>query len=270
MQNQRHVTILLIMLPLSNGCFSQAYVPNRPPASLITHQGELSVSGGIHFPSAGGFDYEAVYAPWDHISTYAAFQFDRFSGLSGAGVAPPTPQYYNNRFGEIGLGYFDSIHWAQYEAYLIAGLGTGSDRKSDLIYYSAYTPTSAYTDTASLSVFRLGIQQNIGIEGSVGSLGVGLGLGYEHLFNLNRNVTNYQLTQFGDSITSSISTHETTPQSAFYAEPIVFISLGAPIAVNSVELFRLHFLFEFWWTYRTDSYASFGSGNESITLSLDF
>ncbi len=227
------------------------------------------MSGGVDFPYASGFDCEAVYAPWDHIATYAAFQFDRFSGLAWAGEAPANPQNYNNRFGEIGLGYYDTIHWAHYEAYLLAGLGTGSDQISYVRYNSPYSSSSGYTDTTSLHVFRLGIQQNIGIGGSDGaSGGVGLGIGYERLYSLSRNVTNYEFIQYDSAQISSA--HETSSQFAFYAEPIIFLSTGGPVAFNGLEFCRLHFLFEFWWTYRTNSYPSFGDENASLTLSLDF
>jgi hypothetical protein len=275
MQRNFQTAIPWIFFPFIMGCaIAEPYVPNRPPVPLITHQGELNVSGGVHFPSASGFDYDAVYAPWNHISTYAALQFDRGNAYSSTAYRTSEPSNYYNHFFEIGLGYFDSIHWAHYEAYLLAGLGTGFDHQNDFRYYSIYSSSSAYTDTTSLHAYRLGVQQNIGIGSSINtSGGVGLGLGYERLFNLNRNVTNYSLTQTSqsdDSVSSSASSHETASQSAFYAEPLIFCSLGVPVAVDGTELFNIRCTVEIWWSYRTNSYPSFGSWNESLSLSLGF
>ena len=126
MRNTWHIALFGIFLPFINGCLSQAYVPNRPPVTLITHEGELTLSGGVHLPEAGGYDFQAVYAAWNHLSLYGAFQLDRFSGLAGSGVAPPSQVDYNNRFFEAGVGYYDSIRWAQYEAFLLAGFGNGA------------------------------------------------------------------------------------------------------------------------------------------------
>jgi hypothetical protein len=256
-----HIAFLWILTPLVAGCMTaKPYVQNRPPVPLITHQGELNISGGIDFPSAGGYDYQAVYAPWDHISFYAGFQFDR--GYEGT-LGPPDSSDYFNRFFELGLGYFDTVHWANYEAYLLAGFGTGSDHLSTI--RDSYS--DSYTDTTTLNVFRLGTQQNIGIEGSAGAIGIGLGLGYERLFNVNRAATSYHVAQTPytfDTVLSDHSYHETSSQAAFYAEPVIFWRLGW----KAVKIMQ-----EIWWAYRTNHNPVFplvGGLNESLTLSLDF
>src|ERR1017187_81007 len=146
--------IQFALLPLVGGCgIPVPYVPSRPPVPLITHQGQLDVSAGVHFPDASGFDYQVVYAPMDHVSTYCAFQFDRRTG--GTYMSGPQADYsnYNNRFFEFGLGYFDSLPWAHFEAFLLGGFGNGTDHQTNF--------TNDQTDTTSLSVFRIGIQQNI-------------------------------------------------------------------------------------------------------------
>lgn len=256
MQKHFHIGIHLVLLPIAMGCaISEPYVPNRPPVPLITHKGELNVSGGLDFPIAAGFDYEAVYAPWNHFSIYGAFQFDR--GWE-ASWGPPDSSTYNNRFFEIGVGYFDSVSWwAQYEAYLQAGIGSGGDRGSPVFLFRGYNTSS---DTTSLNVFRVGIQQNIGTESSVGAIGIGLGLGYEHFSNLNRKYTNYYW-PLSDSIFTSTSGFETSSHSTFYAEPVLFWRFG----YKNVKIME-----EFWLTLNTNSYALFNGGNESLTLSLDF
>ena len=174
MHKRRHHAILCIFLPLAMGCaISEPYVPNRPPVPLITHQGELNVSGGVHFPSASGFDYEAVYAPWNHISTYAAFQFDRGNAYSYTAYRTSDPSnYYNHFFGNRSWIFSDSIHWAHYEAYLLAGLGTGFDHQNDFMYYSGLFFLLLHIPIRpSLHAYRLGIQQNIGIGSSIGASG---------------------------------------------------------------------------------------------------
>jgi len=259
--------ILLFLLPLAAGCFSVPYEQNRPPVPLITHQGELDVSGGIHFPYASGFDYQAVYSPLNHISTYAAFQFDRNNGYQYGGAGSPNIPDYFNRFFEIGLGYFDSIPGAHYEAYLLAGFGSGNDRQTDW-------STSAYqTDTTTLNIFRIGVQQNIGIITETGaSIGAGLGLGYEHLYNLNRNYTNYDKheIEYYDSAIAISSFNETSPQSTLYAEPLIFGSFEFPLLFLGNDFCKMRFTGELWLTYRTNPYPAFGGGNASFTVSLDF
>lgn len=234
------------------------YVPNRPPVPLITHQGELNVSGGVHFPLSPGYDYEIVYAPWDHYSLFGAFQFDR--GWESDGLVGPDTSNYNNRFYEIGFGYFDSPKIAEYElhyeAYLQIGMGTGANHE----YLKIWPGYTASTDTTFLSVFRIGVQQNIGIEGSFGALGVGLGVGYEHFYSLNRTATDYNW-PLSDSLTSSPTVIESSPHSTLYAQPVLFWRFG----YKNVKIMQ-----EFWFTLNTSPYSLFRGGNESLTLSLDF
>ena len=221
----------------------------------MTHQGELNLSGGPHFPLSPGYDYQVVYAPWDHVSLFGAYQFDR--GWEEDGLVGPDSSNYDNRFYEIGVGYFDTIlDGANYEAYLQAGLGTGLDRE----YLKIWRGYSATTDTTSLNVFRIGIQQNIGTEGSFGAIGFGLGLGFEYFYHLNRTATNYDWEHY-DSLTSFPTVRETSPRATFYAEPVLFWRFG----YKNVKIMQ-----EFWVSFNTSSYSLFRSGNESITLSLDF
>jgi hypothetical protein len=255
MQKYFHTAIPWIFLPLAIGCaITEPYVPNRPPVPLISHKGEFNVSGGEHFPLAAGLDYEAVYAPWNHISLYGAMQFDQ--GHNGADGLLATP-YYNNQFFEIGVGYFNSVSsWAQYEAYLQVGLGSGSDVNFPWLLRD-YTASS---DTTSLKVFRIGIQENIGTESDFGAIGIGLGLGYELFYNLNRTSTNYDWLHY-DTLTTFPTVVESSPRSTLYAEPVIFWRFG----YKNVKIMQ-----EFWWTYNTSSYSLFRGGNESLTLSLDF
>lgn len=249
------------LLLLLGGCtVALPYVPNRPPVPLISHQGELNLSGGVHFPESSGFDYQAVYAPWDHISLFAGYQLDQ--GYEGS-WGPPDTGEYNNRFFDIGIGFFDTINWAQYEAYFLVGAGTGSDRIVTGHNSLGYSPGSSFTDTVTLNVLRLGAQQNIGIEGSFGAFGIGLGVGYESIFNIDRAVTFYDKvrTPYGNITVPRESTRETSAQSAFYAEPIFFYRYGW----KSVKIMG-----ELWWSFRTNRYPVFGSANESMTLALDF
>ncbi len=257
--------IPLFFLSLAAGCgFPVAYTPNRPPVPLITHQGELDLTGGVTFPNASGFNYEAVYAPINHISAYAAFQFDRHTG--GTYMSGPEADYsdYNNHFFEIGFGYFDSISWAHYEAYLHVGFGTGEDHQTD---WSSYQ-----TDTTTLNAFRIGIQQNVGIKDEGHSLGAGLGLGYEHLSKVLRNVTNYDKPEleYSDSAIAVSSVLGTSPQSAFYAEPTAFCSIEAPLSFDGTQLFVLRFIAEIWVIFRTNPYPAFGGGNAALAVGLDF
>ncbi|GEM_PF-3961781 len=273
MRKNIHITMLWILIPTATGCsVAVPYVPNRPPVPQITHEGEFNVSGGIHGPSATGFDGQIVYTPWNHYSLYSAIQFDR--GLDFPYQGTGDTSQYTNRFFEIGAGYYDSIRWFHYEVYLLGGLGSGSDQIRNFRYYSDYSSSKAYTDTTSLRVVRIGIQQNLAYGSDPGwSAGIGLGLGYERLYNIRRLMTNYDLAQTphsSDSVVSAVSALETSPQSALYAEPLLFCSLGAPLSFNGTELFMLKCYMELWWTYRTNSYSSFGSSNLSLSLALDF
>ncbi len=256
MQKHFHIGFSLILLPFALGCaISEPYVPNRPPVPLITHKGELNLSGGLDFPIAAGFDCEAVYAPWKHFSIYGALQ----SGQGGEYTyGPVDSSTYNDHFFEIGVGYFDSVSWwAQYEAYLQIGIGTGADHDYPVFLFRGYNTSS---DTTSLNVFRIGIQQNIGSESSVGAIGIGLGLGYEHFFGLNRKYTNYYW-PLSDSMFTSTSSFESSPHSTLYAEPVLFWRFG----YRYVKIME-----EFWLTFNSNSYPLFRGGNESLTLSLDF
>jgi len=239
---------------------------------LIAHQGELKVSGGLHFPYASGFDYQVAYAPVDHISSFASFQFDRGSG-GNYGEVPSLPDY-NNRFFEIGLGYFDSVHWGRYEANLQAGFGTGSDHKTDMHSTIDSRTSTTETDTTTLRVFRVGIQQNIStIIGRGFDIGFGLGLGYEHLYHLDRTATNYHElnTNITDTAIAISSVSETSSQSTFYAEPMLLFCLpGFPISFDGTDVCTVKIIVEVWRSFRTNPYPAFAGGNGSLTLSLDF
>jgi hypothetical protein len=250
------VLLLTFALPVV-GCYSLAvpYTPNRPPVPLITHKGEVNISGGTHFPLAPGWDYQIVYAPWEHYSVFGAVQFDE--GYEEDGLAGPDTSDYNNQFYEIGVGYFDSIRWAQYEAYFHAGFGSGLDHK----YLKIWPGYTAKTDTTSLLTYRFGIQQNIGTESDYAAFGIGLGVGYEKFYQVNRTSTEYDWRD-SDSLTSSPTIIERDASySNFYAQPVIFWRFG----YKSIKVIQ-----EFWFRWNTNTSSLFRTGNESLTLQIVF
>ena len=253
MSNRFFRVVPLILLPLAAGCsIAVPFEQNRPPVPLISHQGELVVSGGAHWPFAPGFDYQVVYAPVDHISTYAAMQFDKGrESIFPYNVFSPVEPEYNNRFYEVGLGYFDTIPRARYEAYLLAGFGNGA------------------ANSNTLNVFRIGVQQNFGVKKDIFGGGVGLGLGYEHLYNLRTNFTDFVFVQSSQTDSAISSFREISPKSSFYIEPIFFCSVGTPIGIRD-RLFTLRCQLEIWLAFTTNSYSEFGGGNAALAVSFDF
>lgn len=244
---------LTLLLCLVGGCTTSfPYVPNRPPVPLLTHRGELNVSGGLHFPQSTGFDYEVAYAMSDHYSIYGAYQFDRGQG---SGWNADDSSDYHNRFFELGVGRFDSISdWGHAETFALGGIGSGFSHNFPRRF------TSSASDTTSLTPFRFGLQENLGIEGSVGAFGIGLGLGVQHMFGFNRSATAYNSAPNGDlSVASHIQ--QNSPLTSLYAEPVIFWRLG----FRSVRVMQ-----EVWFSFVTGSSSFLGSANESLTICLDF
>jgi len=253
---------LWLLLPALAGCFqSYPYVPNRPPVPLLNHAGEISVSGGVHWPDAPGYDLQVAYAVSDHFAAYAGIQSDH-GEISP--VFPLTffsgPDHYKNDFYEFGAGYNDLLtNSLRSETYLLYGFGSGAaDRGSGWFASDVYS--------ATLKTFRVGVQEVLYSSGKTGDVGGGIIAGYEHISNL---ITGTQSEIYIDSVGQhhySATVVPYQPLSDFYAGPLLFFRVGW----KNVKI-----MFETWYVFRTTptnvtTNSILGSSNESLSLLLDF
>ena len=240
--------LLCLVLPLIVGCGAYIYVPIRPPVPLLTQKGELNLSGGVHFPDAFGFDFQAAYAFADHWSAVGTIQ-------GGKGKGMPCSQcldnkFYSLTFGEFGLGHFGAIGNWDHETYLLGGFGSGTSREE------AYPHDFNYSGSS----FRLGLQQNIGIQSETGTIAFGLGAGYERFFALETNDPEFKINNYYDTLATLPA--DTRPISSFYVEPIFFWSVGSKYVkwTNAI-----------WWSIRSDQRANeeLGFVNLSTSISIN-
>src|SRR5579864_8015969 len=75
---------------------SFSYGPDRPPVPLLTHQGELNISGSAEVNQSPGFDVQAAYAETDRIAIIASAQMSRSPNPNGL--------HYNQSV-QLGIGY---------------------------------------------------------------------------------------------------------------------------------------------------------------------
>jgi hypothetical protein len=232
---------------------SFSYGPDRPPVPLLTHQGELNISGSAEVNQSPGFDLHAAYAETDRIAFVASVQISQSPNPNGL--------HYNRSF-QLGIGYIDSVDriWHS-ETYALAGLGSGSLQRLN----ATIGGRSSGSDTAHFTALRLGLQQNIGIEGKIAAIGAGLQAGVEYMPNFflaaTSSVGMSLLPQPNGNV--QVSTTNTRPFSSLYLEPIFFTRIG----YKSVKL-----QLEVWLELRsnTSENAILGTGNSSVGLSVDF
>jgi hypothetical protein len=232
---------------------SFSYGPDRPPVPLLTHQGELNISGSAEVNQSPGFDVHAAYAETDHIAAIASAQISHSPNPNGL--------HYNQSV-QLGIGYIDSLdHLWHSETYAIVGVSSGSLQKLN----ETIGGRSSGSDTAHFTALRLGLQQNIGIEGKIAAIGAGLQAGVEYMPNFfHASTSSFGMSLLpqpnGDVQVSTINTH---PFSSLYLEPIFLARLG----YKSVKL-----LLEVWFELRsnTSENSILGTGNSSVGLSVDF
>ncbi len=244
------VTILATTLASCTGLYNS----NRPTTPLLHHANEINGSiGGNGY----GFEAQAAYALTNHIGLIGALNI--MPAQTGTDFQPA---FSGNLF-ELGAGYFDSSgEIGHIEAYGTLGYGTSSGNipGNDLFGFVvqagpgyAQTPYG-YNRFVDGKFFRQTLQGNMGIEGKMGAIGIGLRESLVDMFQW------HQLDQATMAGNSDIEIRGS--KVGVFAEPLFFARVG----YRWIKLY-----IEYWLTLPVTRYSdTWTSANASLGLSFDF